>query len=61
MTGRAPQQQSQRAVRCIHCSAPIAADAFAYTSVAKKRVLAVCPSCGKQMTLPTATWLRWSV
>ncbi len=61
MTAPAGQQQTQRTVRCINCSAPIAADAFSYTSVAKKRVLASCAACGKQMTLPTATWLRWSV
>lgn len=52
---------STRFVRCIACAKPIPADAFTYTSAARKRVIAGCPACGKQMSLPTATWLRWSV
>ncbi|MDX6213843.1 MAG: hypothetical protein QOF82_2930 [Frankiales bacterium] len=49
-----------RHVRCVFCAKPIPAASFAYTSAAKLRVLSGCPSCGRQVTLPTATWLRWS-
>jgi RNase P subunit RPR2 len=58
---KATEGASRRSVRCLHCSAPIAAGSFTYTSAARKRVIGTCAACGKQMSLPTATWLRWSV
>jgi hypothetical protein len=51
----------QRHVRCVYCSAAIAAESFTYTSAAKRLVIASCAGCRRRMTLPTATWLRWSV
>ena len=53
-------QTPARHVRCLHCSRPIPAASFTYTSAAKARVLARCVGCKRQVTLPTATWLRWS-
>lgn len=52
---------ASRTVKCVYCAKPIPAASFTYTSAAKRLVIGSCLGCKRRMTLPTATWLRWSV
>jgi hypothetical protein len=47
-------------VPCVYCKEPIPADAFAYWTSARRLLSAGCPACLRRVTLPTATWRRWS-
>jgi hypothetical protein len=49
-----------RTVPCVYCWEPIAAEAFAYWSSARRLLSAGCPACLRRVTLPAATWRRWS-
>jgi hypothetical protein len=49
------------AILCVYCREPIAADAFAYWSSARRLLSAVCPACERRVTLPAATWRRLSI
>jgi len=47
-------------VPCVYCREPIAAHTFTYWSSARRLLSADCPGCQRRVTLPTATWRRWS-
>ena len=47
-------------VPCVYCREPIVAATFIYLSSARRLLSAACPGCRRRVTLPTATWRRWS-
>ena len=47
-------------VPCVYCRGPIQSASFVYWSAAKRLVSAVCPTCGRGITVATVTWRRWN-
>ena len=45
---------------CTSCLGDVAGSSFRYLSSAHRLVHARCPSCRRSMTLPVATWRRWT-
>jgi hypothetical protein len=48
------------ALPCIYCHADIASSEFVFWSVTQRLLSAVCPQCGRRVTLLASTWRRWS-
>lgn len=47
-------------VPCLYCHTAMPARSFAYWPHSSRLVSAACPACARRVTLPVATWRRWT-